>query len=214
MLCAIICIGIGSSQGGCHAYSYSVPQYSYNSYGIQYSSNSNSYSYSNPGACGLLVMGCLMLIPALVLLFLPFCFKKHHVYLDVKTSLRKGFFARSTTHDFRFKKIGFEHATYNNAAFDDIHLVNYVYGTLGNHGNEAMSRYHLLSHFHQVDFANPIAPFHADDSLRNIVAAATAERITPSVVVDSMYSRAADISSTTQNTNGHHRKRQQINVSV
>ncbi|KAL7474610.1 hypothetical protein ACHAW6_000577 [Cyclotella cf. meneghiniana] len=185
LLIAIVLIGVGSANGGCPS-----------------------------GGCGSLVIGCLMLIIALLLLFLPFCFKKHHVYLDVKTSLRTGIYRRSITYDFRFKKIGFEHATYNKAAFDDMHLVNYVFGTLGNHGSEAMSRYHLLSHFHQVDLANPILPFHADNSVRELLALEMAERLAPSAVVDSMSSGQVDIPSLRQYPNGHHRKRQQISVSV
>jgi hypothetical protein len=77
-----------------------------------------------------------------------------------------------------------------------------------------MSRYHLLSHFHQVDFANPILPVHADDSLREVVALAMAERVAPSAVVDSMLSGQVDTPSMRQYPNGHHRKRQQISVSV
>ncbi|KAL3781872.1 hypothetical protein HJC23_005412 [Cyclotella cryptica] len=100
------------------------------------------------------------------------------------------------------------------AAFDEIYIMNYVFGSFGYHGKEAMNKYHLLSHFHQVDFANPIAPLHADDSFRDILATTGAEGLAPSAVIHSMYPRAADGPLMRQNMNAHHHKRRQVTVPV
>ena len=73
MLIAIVLIGVGSFSGGCRAIYTSRNSYSY--YMYDYHSAPVTYSIS-PAACSALVVGCIMLIPVLLLLFLPFCLKE------------------------------------------------------------------------------------------------------------------------------------------
>ena len=91
--------------------------------------------------------------------------------------------------------------------------MNYVYETLGKHGNDVMGNYHLLSHFQHSDLAGPIQPFHADDTIRDALVFSEA----PKVLKSSPYMPVPSdgiIHSTKHNTNGHTRKRQQQLPSV
>jgi len=88
--------------------------------------------------------------------------------------------------------------------------MNYVYETLGKHGNDVMGDYHLLSHFHCSDLANPIQPVHADDSIRDSLIMMKG----PTVPEDhrSAPGTEAVMHSIKHSTNGHTRKRQQQQV--
>ncbi|KAL3775489.1 hypothetical protein HJC23_013540 [Cyclotella cryptica] len=149
LLISIVFLIAGGSSGGCSA------------------------DLSTGSSCGLLVIGCLLLVVFTPAILLAFCFRKrHHLYLDVKSQKRIGSGVGVTTYDFRFKKFAFENAAYNQAVVDEFYLMDYVYGPLGKCGNESMSRYHLLSHFHNVNLANPILPLHGDESFVDLVVSA------------------------------------------
>lgn len=85
--------------------------------------------------------------------------------------------------------------------------MNYVYETLGKHGNDVIGNYHLLSHFHCSDLANPIQPVHADNSIRDslvMMKEHTAQEDNRHVPGPETVMRSIKHSST-----GHTRKRQQ-----
>ncbi len=150
MLLGIILAIIGGVYGGCQC------DYSY--YG---------YSTCSSGSCAMLVIGILLLlIPVPLLILLHFIRKHHYIYLDVKTSPRYlcGFGGISR-HTFRFKKMGFDHATNKQATFDQYYLVEYVYGSLAHAGDVVTNDAHLLSHFHHAALCTPIVPIHADNTV-------------------------------------------------
>jgi hypothetical protein len=108
------------------------------------------------------------------------------------------------------KIVGFETSASNKVAFDEFYLMNYVYETLGKHGNEVMNNYHLLSHFNEVKLADPIHPIHADDSINDTMALLKA----PSVLKELHGSACPPVTDsvihfTNHSSNGHARKRQQ-----
>jgi hypothetical protein len=108
------------------------------------------------------------------------------------------------------KIVGFETSASNKVAFDEFYLMNYVYETLGKHGNDVMNNYHLLSHFNDVRLSDPIHPIHADDSINDTMTLLKA----PSVLRElhgSAYPPIADsvIHSTKHSSSRHARKRQQ-----
>ena len=97
---------------------------------------------------------------------------RHYVDLEVSSPLKRHFILckpRSyERYSFRFKKIGFEHATDNKVAFDQFFLVDYVYESFSRSGAEVMDEAHLFSHFNHARLANPITPYHADESMRDL----------------------------------------------
>ena len=97
-------------------------------------------------------------------------FHRHHVYLDVKTPSRNSCWRSSyETHDFRFKKVGFDHTTDDKAVFDEFYLIDYVFGSFSKSGEDVMDEAHLLSHFTHAKLANQIQPHHVDESIRDLV---------------------------------------------
>lgn len=86
-------------------------------------------------------------------------------------------FSNFDSYAFRFKKVGFDHSTDDNAIFDEFYLVDYVYGSFAKMGDEVMTEAHLLSHFHHVNLASSIAPHHADQSIREIVELAPLQEV-------------------------------------
>ncbi|KAL3827171.1 hypothetical protein ACHAXA_006726 [Cyclostephanos tholiformis] len=125
------------------------------------------YSYTkcgNPGSCAMM---------------------HHYIYLDVKTSPKyvcgNGGIKR---HTFRFKKMGFDHATNKQATFDQYYLVEYVYGSLAHAGNVVTNEAHLLSHFNHAALCTPIVPIHADDTVNgNVVLPNILQRRNPFVPI-------------------------------
>ena len=88
---------------------------------------------------------------------------RHYVDLTVRGPLKRNF-----KYSFRFKKIGFEHATDNKVAFDEFFIVDYTYESFSRSGPEVMDEAHLFSHFNHARLANPITPYHADESMRDL----------------------------------------------
>ena len=78
-----------------------------------------------------------------------------------------------TTYGFRFKRVGFDHATDDKAIFDEFYLIDYVFGSFSTSGQDVMNEAHLLSHFNHVQIAKPIAPHHADESVRDLMLSAS-----------------------------------------
>ena len=88
--------------------------------------------------------------------------------MDVKTpSSKRG--SSHKTHDFRFKKVGFDHTTDDKAVFDEFYLIDYVYDSFSKSSQDVMDEAHLLSHFTHANLANPIQPHHVDESIRDLV---------------------------------------------
>ena len=126
-----------------------------------------SSSYYNMGSCASMVIGILLLlIPVPLVMLLHFIRKHHYIYLDVKVSPKYlcGY-GGIIRHTFRFKKIGFDHATDKKATFDQYYLVEYVFGSLAHAGNVVTNEAHLLSHFNHAALCTPIVPIHADNTV-------------------------------------------------
>jgi hypothetical protein len=90
--------------------------------------------------------------------------------------------------------------------------MNYVYETLGKHGNDVMGDYHLLSHFHCSDLANPIQPVHADDSVRDCLGVMKEHSHTGPACNQYVPGPETVLHSIKHSANGHTRKRQQQQV--
>jgi|SaaInl74LU_5_DNA_1037368.scaffolds.fasta_scaffold09026_3 hypothetical protein len=153
MLIGIILLATGAAAGGCTKCS---------SGSYYYYSSSNC---GNSGACASLVIGILLLlVPPLVAVGVPLCFKWHYIYLDVKNPAAKIFnFGGVTSYGFRFRKMGFDHRTEDRASFDEFYLVEYVFGSLAKAGSVVTQEAHMLSHFNHAALSTPIVPIHADN---------------------------------------------------
>jgi hypothetical protein len=119
----------------------------------------------------MLVIGIIVLsVPVPLLILLPIIYKDHYIYLDVKAVPTKFFgFGAIKSYVYRFKKIGFDHATDKKAAFDQFYLIEYVYGTLAQAGNVATNEAHLLSHLSHAALCTPIVPIHSDNTINDLV---------------------------------------------
>lgn len=102
----------------------------------------------------------------------------HYIYLDVRSSnlsssiFKKWFGSGNNTLGFRFKKRGFDHATDDSAIFDELYVLDYVYGSFQKGGNDMMSESHLLSHLNNVSLSTPMVPLHANKSVSDMVLSA------------------------------------------
>jgi hypothetical protein len=119
----------------------------------------------------MLVIGIIvLLVPVPLLILLPIIYKDHYIYLDVKAVPTKFFgFGAIKSYVYRFKKIGFDHATDKKAAFDQFYLIEYVYGTLAQAGNVATNEAHILSHLSHAALCTPIVPIHSDNTINDLV---------------------------------------------
>jgi len=167
LIAAMILIIIGAVMGGCSKCKDSDGSSSSYSY---YSSSFYDSDCDSSGACACLVIGCLLLIPVILLVLVPLIWKWHFIYLDVKSPSTRFFnFGGITSYSFRFKKIGFDMRANNQASFDEFYLIEYVFGSLGKAGNTVTSEAHLLSHFSHAALATPIVPIHADNTVRDLL---------------------------------------------
>ncbi len=107
-----------------------------------------------------------MLVVIRLLLILRHFIRKRQYLLDVRPKYICGY-ETIGRHTFGFKKMGFDHATNQQATFDQYYLVECVYGSLAHAANDVTNEAHLLSHFNHAALCTPIVPIHADNTVSN-----------------------------------------------